>query len=210
MNKQLNNNKPEDSTGSKWMGAGLLTAFVASLCCVTPVVTFLAGIGGMASIFSWVEPYRPYLIGLTVLLLGFAWYQKLRPRWDPDCACEENPSFWRTKGFLGFATVFAVLLLAFPYYSDAFFPKQQKQVVYVQESQVETITFDIEGMTCNGCEAIVENAASGVDGVLEAEASYDTGKATIKFDKNKTNRKKIIAAVNKTGFTVNIKSTNGL
>lgn len=208
MNKQLQNNQPADSTDTKWMGAGLFAAFVASLCCVTPVAAFLAGIGGVASTFSWVDPFRPYLIGLTVLLLGFAWYQKLRPQWDPECACEDNPSFWQTKGFLGGVTVLAALLLAFPYYSDVFFPKQDKQVVYVQESQVQTITWDIEDMTCTGCEATVENAASGVEGVLEADASYDTGKATVKYDKSKTSQETIIAAIDNTGFTVNTKSSN--
>lgn len=197
-----------DNSDTKWMGAGLLVAFVASLCCVTPVFAFLAGIGGIASTFSWVEPFRPYLVGLTVLLLGSAWYQKLRPQWDPKCACEENPSFWRSKRFLGIVTVLAVLLLAFPYYSDAFFPKQQKQVVYVQEGQVGTITLDIEGMTCTGCEATVKNAANSVVGVLETEASYETGKATIKFDQSKTNREAIVTAINKTGYTAVEKQTN--
>lgn len=201
MNDQTNN-----SDDTKWMGAGVLTAFAASLCCVTPVFALLAGIGGIASTFSWLEPFRPYFIGLTVLLLGFAWYRKLKPQWDPDCACEENPSFWKSKSFLGVATILAVLLLAFPYYSGAFFPKQQNQVVYVQESQVQTISLDIEGMTCNGCESTVENVASGVSGVLEAEASYDTGKATIKYDQSKTNREAITAAINKTGFTISTKS----
>jgi copper chaperone CopZ len=195
-------NQQNNNSDTKWMGAGLFAAFAASLCCITPVIVFAAGISGAASAFSWLEPFRPYLIGLTVLLLGFAWYQKLKPQWDPECACEENPSFWQTKSFLGIVTVLAGLLLAFPYYSDAFFPKQEQKVVYVQESQVQTITFDIEGMTCTGCEASVENAASAVNGVLEADASYDTGKATIKYDQSKTDRETIVAAINKTGFTV--------
>jgi copper chaperone CopZ len=195
--------QPSQNSDTKWMGAGLFAAFTASLCCVTPVVAFLVGISGAASTFSWIEPFRPYLIGFTVLLLGFAWYQKLKPQWDPECACEDSPSFWQTKGFLGIVTVLAVLLLAFPYYSDAFFPqKNNQQVVYVQESQVQTTTLDIKGMTCTGCEATVENAASGVDGVLEAEASYDTGQATIKYDRSKTGRQAIVAAINQTGFTV--------
>jgi len=200
--------QPQTNSDTKWMGAGLFTAFVASLCCLTPVVAFLAGIGGIASTFSWVEPFRPYLIGLTVLLLGFTWYQKLKPQWDPKCACEENPSFWSTKEFLGVMTVLAALLLAFPYYSDTFFPKQNQQVVYVQESQLQTIIWDIKGMTCTGCEATVENAANGVEGVLEADASYDTGKATIKYDQTKTDRETITTAINKTGFTVNENSNN--
>jgi len=201
--KNQPNSDTNKNSDTKWMGAGLMAAFVASLCCVTPVFAFMAGIGGVASTFSWVEPFRPYLIGLTALLLGFAWYQKLRPRWDPECACVENPSFWQTKGFLGIVTVLAAMLLAFPYYSEAFFPNQQNQkVVYIQESQVETITLDIKGMTCTGCEATVKNAAGGVDGVLEADASYDTGQATIKFNRSKTDRTAIVAAINKTGFTV--------
>lgn len=198
MKKQQNNN-----SDTKWMGAGLFAAVTASLCCITPVAAFLVGISGAASTFSWIEPFRPYLTGLTILLLGFAWYQKLKPQWDPDCACEENPSFWQTKGFLGIVTVLAALLLAFPYYSDAFFPNQNNQkVVYVQESQIQTITLNIEGMTCTGCEASVETAANGVEGVLEADASYDSGQATVKYDKSKTDGEAITAAINKTGFTV--------
>jgi len=135
-------------------------------------------------------------------MLGFAWYQKLKPQWDPECACEENPSFWQTKSFLGIVTVLAALLLAFPYYSDAFFPKQDQKVIYVQERQVLTITLDIKGMTCTGCETTVKNAASSVDGVLEAEASYDTGQAIIKYDQSKTTLQDIKAAINATGFTV--------
>jgi copper chaperone CopZ len=201
-------NQQSNNSDTKWMGAGMIAAFTASLCCITPVIAFVAGISGAASTFSWVEPFRPYLIGLTVLLLGFAWYQKLKPQWDPECACEEDPSFWQTKGFLGIVTVLAALLLAFPYYSDAFFPKQDKQVVYVQESQVQIITWDIKGMTCTGCEATVENAANGVDGVLEADAIYDTRQVTIKYDRSKTNQETIKAAINKTGFTVNENPNN--
>ena len=67
-------------TDKKLIGAGLLTAIAASLCCITPVLALVAGTSGLASTFSWLEPYRPYLIGLTILVLGFAWYQKLKDR----------------------------------------------------------------------------------------------------------------------------------
>lgn len=64
----------------KLIGAGLLTAIAASLCCITPVLALVAGTSGLASTFSWLEPARPYFIGLTILVLGFAWYQKLKPK----------------------------------------------------------------------------------------------------------------------------------
>ena len=82
-------------TDNKLIGAGLLTAIAASLCCITPVLALIAGTSGLASTFSWLEPFRPYFIGLTILVLGFAWYQKLKPKKQIDCNCEteEKPKF---------------------------------------------------------------------------------------------------------------------
>ena len=72
-------------TDKKIIGAGLLTAIAASLCCITPVLALIAGTSGLASTFSWLEPFRPYFIGLTILVLGFAWYQKLKHKKQIDC-----------------------------------------------------------------------------------------------------------------------------
>ena len=74
------------STG-KLMSAGVFTAIAASLCCITPVIALIAGSGSIASSFSWLAPARPYLIGLTIAVLGFAWYQKLKPQPVDECGC---------------------------------------------------------------------------------------------------------------------------
>jgi copper chaperone CopZ len=92
--------------------------------------------------------------------------------------------------------------MAFPYYSDILFSDKSTEVVYVQEANVQTITYDIVGMTCTGCEATVRNAAQEVEGVLEVTASYDTQTATISFDKTKVQPECIKQAINSTGFTV--------
>ena len=186
------------------MSSGIAAAFVASLCCITPVAASIAGIGGIASSFSWMEPIRPYIIGLALLILGFAWFQKLKPKSkeEIDCACDEEPSTIQTKGFLGIVTLVAMVLMAFPYYSEVFFSEKSTEVIYVQESNVQTITYDIVGMTCAGCEASVRNAAQDVEGVLEAKASYDSQTATVSFDKTKVQPEKIKEAINSTGFTV--------
>ena len=70
---------------NKLISTSIITPIAASLCCVTPVLALIAGTSGIASTFSWLEPFRPYLIGLTVLVLGFAWYQKLKPQKEIDC-----------------------------------------------------------------------------------------------------------------------------
>lgn len=187
---------------------GLFTAIAASLCCITPVLALIAGASGMASTFSWLEPARPYLIGITVLVLGFAWYQKLKPRKaeEIECDCEEDesPSFWQSKKFLGIVTVFAAFMLAFPYYSGIFFPESNTtKTIIIKESNVVDAILFIDGMTCTGCEYSVNHSLTSQKGVIEATSSYEAGKASVKFDKSKVSIEQLSDAVEKkTGYQV--------
>ena len=115
-------------TDKKLIGAGLLTAFAASLCCITPVLALVAGTSGLASSFSWLEPARPYFIGLTILVLGFAWYQMLKPKKEIDCECEtdEKPKFTQSKTFLGIITVFAIVMFGISILFRNFLPRHGK------------------------------------------------------------------------------------
>jgi mercuric ion transport protein len=188
------------------IGSGIIAALAASLCCITPVLALIAGSSGIASSFSWMEPFRPYLIGLTILVLGFAWYRKLKPRTTGEiqCACEadEKPSFWQSKKFLGTVTVFAVLMLAFPYYSPVFYPDNKKEIVIVNATDIQTVQLEIEGMTCEACDSHVAYAVQKVDGVIEAKADHKTGKAIVKFDKTKTSIEAIVDSINATSYKV--------
>jgi mercuric ion transport protein len=181
-----------------------LTAISASLCCITPVLALLAGSSGVAATFSWLEPFRPWLIGITVVVLAFAWYQKLRPRTEEEIACvcdEEKPSFWQSKKFLGIVTVFAAIMLTFPYYSDTFYPKTKL-------SESENVNFEstyeinIVGMTCTGCEEHVKLEIGKLPGILGLEVSYEKANAVVTFDESKTDIEQVKSAVNKTGYKV--------
>lgn len=204
MNNEIN--KPTEKAGSL-VGAGVLTAIAASLCCITPVLALVSGASGIASAFSWMEPARPYLIGITVLVLGFAWYQKLKPRTAEEiaCACEEdeNPSFWQTKKFLGIVTVFAALMLAFPNFAHIFYPSNdQKEVIIVNASDIQMVTFDVKGMTCNGCASHVENDVNKLPGIIKVDAVYEEAIAKIEFDQTKVSLAQIEEAINGTGYKV--------
>ncbi len=192
------------------MEIGLLTAITASLCCITPILALIAGASGIASTFSWIEPFRPYLIGLTILILGFAWYQKLKPQKEMDCECEpdEKPKFIQSKTFLGLVTVFAILMLAFPYYSGIFYPKTEKQIVVVDKSDIKTTEFKISGMTCASCEAHVNHEVNKLNGIISSKTSYENGNAIIEFDKTKTNETEIEKAINSSGYKVTDKKEN--
>ena len=193
------------NASGKLVGASVLAAIAASLCCITPVLALLAGTSGLASTFSWMEPARPYLIGLTVAVLGFAWWQKLKPQKAAiDCDCEEDGKtpFMQTKDFLGIVTVFAALMLAFPHYSKIFYPDNSKQVIMVSQSDVQDAIFDISGMTCASCEEHVKHAVNELPGIVETTASYEKGTAEVKFDKTKTSTEAIKAAIDETGYKV--------
>jgi mercuric ion transport protein len=177
--------KAGSKSDKKWIGASLIAAFVASLCCITPVLAIIAGIGGAASAFSWTEPFRPFLIGLTVLVLGFAWYQKFKPKKEEiDCACEEEEKkpFLQSKPFLGIVTIAAILLLSFPYYSHIFFPAPVKVETVAAQADLQEASLNIKGMTCEGCENSVNYALTREKGVIEANSDYHSGTARVKYD----------------------------
>lgn len=191
-------------TDKKLIGAGLLTTIAASLCCITPVLALVAGTSGLASTFSWLEPFRPYFIGLTILVLAFAWYQKLKPKKQIDCNCEteEKPKFVQSKMFLGIVTAFAIVMLVFPYYAHIFYPKTEKQVIVVDKTNVQTVKFSINGMTCASCEEHVNHEVNKLTGIISSKASYENGNAIVEFDNSKTNSSEIEKAINTTGYVV--------
>lgn len=189
---------------NKLAGLGLLTAISASLCCITPVLALLAGTSGLASVFSWLDPLRPYLIGLTVLVLGFAWYQKLKAQKQIDCNCDtkEKTPFIQTKKFLGIVTVFAGLMLAFPSYVHIFFPKTESQTIVTDQSKIQKVEFKINGMTCSGCEEHVNHEVTQLTGIIKTSVSYENGNAIIDFDQAQTDIEEIEKAIEKTGYSV--------
>ena len=195
---------------NKLIGTGLLTAITASLCSITPVLALIAGTSGISSTFSWIEPFRPYLIGLTVLVLGFAWYQKLKIQKEIDCECEtdEKPKFIQSRKFLGIVTVFVIVILAFPYYSGIFYPNTEKQIILVDKSDIKTTEFKISGMTCASCEEHVNHEVNKLNGIVNSTVSYENGNAIVEFEKTKTNETEIEKAINSTGYQVTDKKEN--
>jgi len=198
----------KSNKSSKSIGVGILFALTASLCCLTPVFVTLSGIGGIASSFSWMEPFRPYLLVLTVGILGFAWYQKLKSSSEENIACEcdedEKPSFWQSKLFLSLMTVISLAMLALPYYSNVFYSYDSPKPI--SKNAFEAIyKFEIKGMTCTGCEEHVKHEVLKLSGITNLEVSYKSGNAIISFDDTSTNEDSILVAIENTGYTVSSK-----
>jgi mercuric ion transport protein len=191
---------------NSFLGGGLLAAILGSLCCITPVLAMIAGTSSFAASFSWLEPGRPYLAGVTIAVLGLAWYQKLFPKKESqDCACDTDTkasSFWQTKSFLGIITFFALALLSFPHYAHVFYPHPEKQVIVTDNVNLNTVEFKIKGMTCQGCAEHVNYEVNKLPGIVKSEASFEAGNAIVEFEASKTSVKEIESAINSTGYIV--------
>ena len=182
---------------------GLFAAVAASSCCIPPVIALIAGVGGSASALSWMEPFRPYLIGLAIVAIGYAWYNYLKPKKEEDC-CEVDakPKWYQTKEFLIGITLFAAISISFPYYAHIFYPDNKKEVVIINQSDIQTVNFDVQGMTCAGCEESIKHAVNELNGIVNVTPSYEKENTEVKFDKTKTSKEDIEKAINATGYKV--------
>lgn len=199
----------QESTSRAVTGVGIIAAIAASLCCITPLLALLAGASGAASSLSWLEPARPYLVGLAIAALGFAWYRSLRTKEGEQCGPDEactvgKKRFIGSRTFLVLITIAAIALMAFPNYAHVFYPKPEKQniVVVVESHHIKTASFTVKGMTCKGCEAEVNNELHKVSGVLDAHTFYDKGLSVVKFDGSKATIQQLQIAIENTGYKV--------
>lgn len=201
MNSSPSSNKP-------LLGAGLLAALAASLCCITPLLALLGSLGGVASAFAWLEPFRPYSVALTVGTLGFAWYQQLKPAPAADacgCTVDAKPSLMQSKGFLSVVTFLASLLLAFPYYGAKLYPTATAPVPVALSAAVpvwQTASYRIGGMTCDACAKHVEHAVQQLPGVQAVTVSYAQGTVQVRFDAAQSLAAQVAQAINSTGYRV--------
>nr|WP_281300491.1 MULTISPECIES: mercuric transporter MerT family protein [unclassified Iodidimonas] len=124
---------PADSRDEKreqkrsfWITTGAMTgAGIASACCILPLLFVTLGISG-----AWIanltalEPAKPYVAALTLVLIGFGfWHVYLKPR--PPCAegsyCARPQSARLTKTMLWLGLVIVILALSIDWWAPLFY-----------------------------------------------------------------------------------------
>ncbi len=116
----------------KWrlasLGGAVVSAFLASLCCLGPLVFALLGLGGAGLLVKFAA-YRPYLSMLTLGLLGLGFLFTYRPTRvatattveGAECDCEHPRSSRLGKVMLWIATAVVLAFLGFPYVAPYLF-----------------------------------------------------------------------------------------
>ena len=71
---------------------------------------------------------------------------------------------------------------------------------------MQTLSFDVSGMTCGGCTGSVQRALSQIDGVSHAEVSLRPGLATVVIDSDRITPAQIESAITRLGYPAKARS----
>jgi len=200
MNAQ-NNNKL--NAGSIAQTGALVSAVLASACCWLPLLLIAFGVSGGA-LSAKFEALRPVLLPVTFVLLGLAFYFAYRkPKTveteasgsgeaccaipaaanatKPCCPPEGNRGFnlkRLNKLMLWVVTVLVLAFSFFPNYVGLLLGSGDTASTQIDANRVEW-TMAVEGMTCQGCAALIESELRKVPGVAEVNVDYEKGSAMV-------------------------------
>lgn len=79
-------------------------------------------------------------------------------------------------------------------------PAAHAETTLEQPNQQQTVTLNIENMTCAMCTVTIKKALQKVEGVLEVTVNYDSKTATVTFDGIKTDSAALIKATTDAGY----------
>ena len=65
---------------------------------------------------------------------------------------------------------------------------------------MQTLKFDVHGMTCGGCTGSVQRVLSKIDGVSHVDVSLRPGSATLEADTSRVTPGQIEAAISSLGY----------
>ncbi len=179
-----------------------LAAFLASLCCLGPLLLGDAGLG--AVLVATFAPLRPYFLAVSAILLaGGFYFVYRRPKSAEACEGEtcapESGTRRIAKPLLWLAALAVAALAFFPSYGLKLVGKP-KAAAQVSSGALQTAELKIRGMDCPVCSGVIQRKLLETPGVVSAEVRYPAGSATIRFDPSKIDAEKLISTVNETGY----------
>jgi mercuric ion transport protein len=207
---------PMESRGSlgKWSMPGAVgAAIVASACCWLPLLLLAFGLsaGGVAGFF---EAVRPFFLAAAVLFLGagfyFVYIRKAKCAPGETCATPNLKVQKFNRSMLWITTVLVAGFALFPYYSPVLIRAtagggpvdlSPTRTEASQPAVTETYLFNVEGMTCAGCAALLEIQLTKLPGVSRAEVSYPDATALLYVAESDLDANAVAAAAKRAGFT---------
>jgi len=77
------------------------------------------------------------------------------------------------------------------------------------DGSVQTAAFNVDGMTCGGCEVAVRRVVNKLDGIETVEASHEEGTATVTYHPEEVTTDQIVEAIQTLGYEAELRSEEG-
>ena len=187
--------------------ASVAAAIGASLCCILPIVAAVTGAGAIAAGVAF-EKWRPYLLGLTGLLLVGGFFLAWRDH-KKACAagslCATKPMSRWNRIALGILATGVVALAAFPYYSGAvaqMMVRQPGPARSASSAGLSTVAFQVPDMDCPACAVSLSATLRKLPGVADAKLDVDSRKAVVTYDPSTQNVAALQKVISDAGFHI--------
>ena len=187
--------------------ASVAAAIGASLCCILPIIAAVTGSGAIAAGLAF-EKWRPYLLGLTALLLAggflFAWRDHKKACTAGSLCATRPMSRWNLIA-LGILGLGIVALAAFPSYSGAVAQMVVRQPGPATSGSLvplSTIIFRVPDMDCPACAVSLSATLRKLPGVTDAKLDIDSRKVSVTFDPATENIPVLEKVITEAGFHI--------
>ncbi len=96
-------------------------------------------------------------------------------------------------------------LLAAPLFMHTVHAETADPVQSQQQNSSQSITLDVQNMTCAMCPITIRKALQGVDGVNKANVDFASKTASVTFDPQKTSIEALIKATTNAGYPATVR-----
>ena len=188
---------------------GILSALFASVCCVTPLLLVLLGLGSLG-IGAVLGRFHWWFLGVALILLTVAWRRHFQERRRCATARCEMASGTPTRWTL---LVASLVVAAFAGLNLVTFANQSQQTVPTpggpSGTETQAVVIPVEGMACLSCELAIESSLKRLPGVAHVDANVAQHSVAVNYDPAQVTVEELIAAITKTGYTVNRATGSG-
>lgn len=194
----------------------IVPAIAIKPCCWGPAVLSVFGAAGSSTpLLSKVARYRPYLLGLSSVMIGYSFYDVYGPpsrKQLPSCCQSEAQQQAHAQQLATNRTVvWASLAVAVagaaygrrvPVASSIGAMNGGSRLAQVGENSAASASLmrlQVGGMSCGGCASKVRGAIESISGVENVVVDHKTGEAVVK---GAINRELVKKAITRVGFNV--------
>ncbi len=193
---------------------GIVSAVVASICCVGPLALILLGLGGLG-LGAFFGQYHWVFIGAAAALLLASWglYYREKQRCESEqCQMRNKKLSLITLIISTAAVIFFTGANLYTYASSAGIINsiEQPSEQTGMGMELSQTMIPVEGMTCFTCEISVEQAAKKLRGVQQADANVKTKSLTVDYDPGQVTIPEIVNEVNKTGYRAQLPESDNI